>query len=196
MDKYEQKIEQLAQRVRRLEMESIPGNLPSQEICELINELDLVPATSHASELNPGLTGDRIMMILQDEGYTCRQGEDFVNVETEEGKIQVNYDRLPVISVTNGYRFEETEEGVNSIRKAAFEVTGAWDMVKAIVDPIEGHFLIYLNARHEDVASFHRNIRFYIEQVVEATKDFRQRYRDNERERMLRGYRPSSKIAS
>lgn len=196
MDKYEQKIEQLAQRIRRLEMESIPENLPAQEICDMINELDLVPVTSHASELNPGLTGDSIMSILQDEGYTCRQGEDFVNVETEEGKIQVNYDRLPVISVTNGYRFEETEEGVNSIRKAAFEVTGAWDMVKAIVDPIEGHFLIYLNARHEDVASFHRNIRFYIEQVVEATKDFRQRYRDNERERMMRGYRPSSKIAS
>lgn len=173
-------------------MESIPENLPAQEICDMINELDLVPVTSHASELNPGLTGDSIMSILQDEGYACRQGEDFVNVETEEGKIQVNYDRLPVISVTNGYRFEETEEGLNSIRKAAFEVTGAWDMVKAIVDPIEGHFLIYLYARHEDVASFHRNIRFYIEQVVEATKDFRQRYRDNERERMLKGFNTAS----
>lgn len=196
MDKYEQKIEQLAQRIRRLEMESIPENLPAQGIRDMINELDLVPVTSHAPELNPSLTGDSIMSILQDEGYTCRQGEDFVNVETEEGKIQVNYDRLPMISVTNGYRFEETDEGVNSIRKASFEVTGAWDMVKAIVDPVEGHFLIYLNARHEDVASFHRNIRFYIEQVVEATKDFRQRYRDNERERMLRGYKPSSKLAS
>ena len=48
MDKYEQKIEQLAQRIRRLEMESIPENLPAQEICDMINELDLVPVTSHA----------------------------------------------------------------------------------------------------------------------------------------------------
>ena len=196
MDKYEQKLEQLAQRIRRLEMESIPANLPSREICEMINELDLEPVTSYTTELNSGLAGDRIMSILQDEGYTCRQGEDFVSVETEEGKIQVNYDRLPIISITNGYRFEETEEGVKSIRKAAFEVTGAWDMVKMIVDPVESHFLIYLNARHEDAASFHKNIRFYIEQVVEATKDFRERYHDHERERMLRVYKPSSKIAS
>ena len=69
-------------------------------------------------------------------------------------------------------------------------------MVKAMVDPAEGHLIIYLNAKHDDTKSFHQNIRFYIEQVVEASKDFKERYRDNERERMLRGYRPSSKIAS
>ena len=117
-------------------------------------------------------------------------------METEDGKVYVNYDRLPIISITNGYRFEETEEGVNSIRRAAYEVTGAWDMVKAIVDPAEGHLLIYLNARHEDVASFHQNIRFYIEQVVEATKELKERYHNYERDRMLRGYKPSSKYAS
>ena len=196
MDKIEQKIEQLTQRVRRLEMESLPASLPVQEVRDLMDDLDLEPAPFHCGELNTSLRGEDILAVLQETGYSCRQGEDFVCVETEDGKVYVNYDRLPIISITNGYRFEETEEGVNSIRRAAYEVTGAWDMVKAIVDPVEGHLLIYLNARHEDVASFHQNIRFYIEQVVEATKELKERYHNYERDRMLRGYKPSSKYAS
>ena len=196
MDKIEQKIEQLTQRVRRLEMESLPASLPVQEVRDLMDDLDLEPAPFHCGELNTPLRDEDILAVLQETGYSCRQGEDFVCVETEDGKVYVNYDRLPIISITNGYRFEETEEGVNSIRRAAYEVTGAWDMVKAIVDPAEGHLLIYLNARHEDVASFHQNIRFYIEQVVEATKELKERYHNYERDRMLRGYKPSSKYAS
>ena len=196
MDKIEQKIEQLTQRVRRLEMESLPASLPVQEVRDLMDDLDLEPAPFHCGELNTSLRDEDILALLQENGYSCHQGEDFVCVETEDGKVYVNYDRLPIISITNGYRFEETEEGVNSIRRAAYEVTGAWDMVKAIVDPSEGHLLIYLNARHEDVASFHQNIRFYIEQVVEATKELKERYHNYERDRMLRGYKPSSKYAS
>ena len=196
MDKYEQKIEQLAQRIRRLEMESLPAALPVQDVREMIEELDLVPVSSCEVEHSQILTGEAIMTILETLGYTCRLGEDFVNVETEDGNIQVNFDRLPIVSITNGYRFEETPEGVNSIRQAAYEVSGYWDMVKAIVDPTEGHLLIYLNARHEDKASFQRNIHFYIEQVVGATKDLKERYHNYERERMFRGLKSSSKIAS
>ena len=196
MDKYELKIEQLAQRIRRLEMESLPAAMPVQEVRDMIEELDLVPVSSREVFHSQTLTGKAIMTTLETLGYTCRLGEDFVNVDTEDGKIQVNFDRLPIVSITNGYRFEETEEGVNSIQRAAYEVSGAWDMVKAIVDPAEGHLLIYLNARHEDVASFHQNIRFYIEQIVEATEDLKERYHNYERERMLCGYKPSSKYAS
>ncbi len=193
MDKIEQKIEQLTQRVRRLEMESLPASLPVQEVRDLMDDLDLEPSPFHCEEMNSSLRGEDIFAALQETGYSCRQGEDFVCVETEEGKIYVNYDRLPIISITNGYRFEETEEGVNSIRRAAYEVTGAWDMVKAIVDPVEGHLLIYLNARHVDVASFHQNIQFYIEQVVEASKDLKERYHDHERDRILKGFHTSPK---
>lgn len=196
MDKYELKIEQLAQRIRRLEMESLPAAMPVQEVRDMIEELDLVPVSSREVFHSQTLTGEAIMTTLETLGYTCRLGEDFVNVDTEDGKIQVNFDRLPIVSITNGYRFEETEEGVNSIQRAAYEVSGAWDMVKAIVDPAEGHLLIYLNARHEDVASFHQNIRFYIEQIVEATEDLKERYHNYERERMLCGYKSSSKYAS
>ena len=196
MDKYEQKIEQLAQRIRRLEMESLPASLPVQDVREMIEELDLVPVPYCEVEHSQILTGKVIMTILETLGYTCRLGEDFVNVDTEEGKIQVNFDRLPIVSITNGYRFEETPEGVNSIRQAALEVSGYWDMVKAIADPVEGYLLIYLNARHEDKASFQRNIHFYIEQVVGATKDIKERYLIHERERMFRGFQPSSKMTS
>lgn len=196
MDKYELKIEQLAQRIRRLEIESLPAAMPVQEVRDMIEELDLVPVSSREVFHSQTLTGEAIMTTFETLGYTCRLGEDFVNVDTEDGKIQVNFDRLPIVSITNGYRFEETEEGVNSIQRAAYEVSGAWDMVKTIVDPAEGHLLIYLNARHEDVASFHQNIRFYIEQIAEATKDLKERYHNYERERMLCGYKPSSKYAS
>lgn len=196
MDKYEQKIEQLAQRIRRLEMESLPASLPVQDVRGMIEELDLVPVPSCKVEHSRILTGEAIMTILETLEYTCRLGEDFVNVDTEDGKIQVNFDRLPIVSITNGYRFKETPEGVNSIRQAAYEVSGYWDMVKAIVDPAEGHLLIYLNARHEDKASFQRNIHFYIEQIVGATKDIKERYHNHERERMFRGFKSSSRIAS
>lgn len=196
MDKIEQKIEQLTQRVRRLEMESLPASLPVQEVRELMDDLELEPTPFHCVGINTSLRGEDILTVLQESGYSCRQGEDFVCVETEDGKVYVNYDRLPIISITNGYRFEETKEGVNSIQRAAYEVSGAWDMVKAIVDPVEGHLLIYLNARHEDVASFHQNIQFYIEQIIEATKDLKERYHNYERDRMLCGYKPSSKYVS
>ena len=163
------------------------------EVREMIEELDLVPAPFSTVENPQKLTGEDMMTILEALGYTCRLGEDFVNVETEDGKIQVNFDSLPMVSITNGYRFDETPEGVNSIRQAAFEVTSYWDMVKALVDPAEGHLLIYLNARHEDIASFQRNIQFYIEQVLGASKDLKERYRDYERDRMLKGFKPSPK---
>ena len=192
MDKYEQKIEQLAQRIRRLEMESLPASM-SVEVREMIEELDLVPAPFSTVENPQKLTGEDMLIILEALGYTCRLGEDFVNVETEVGMIQVNFDRLPIVSITNGYRFDETPEGVYSIRQAALEVTSYWDMAKALVDPAEGHLLIYLNARHEDIASFQRNIQFYIEQVLGASKDLKERYRDYERDRMLKGFKPSPK---
>ena len=177
-------------------MESLPASLPVQEVRSLMDDMDLEPTPFYCAESSTSLRGGDILAVLQECGYSCRQGADSVCVETEEGEIYVNYDSLPMISITNGYHFEETEEGVNSIRCAASEVTGAWDMVKAVVDPVDRHLLIYLNARHDDVASFHRNIRFYIEQVVEATKDLKERYHNYERDRILCGYKPSSKYAS
>ena len=173
-------------------MESLPAAMPVQEVREMIEELDLVPVSYSAANYPQRLTGDDMLTILEALGYTCRLGEDFVNVETEGGKIQVNFDSLPMISITNGYRFDETSEGVNSIRQAAFEVTSYWDMVKALIDPTEGHLLISLDARHEDISSFQQNIQFYIKQVLGASKDLKERYRDYERERMLKGVITSS----
>ena len=193
MDKYEQKIELLAQRIRRLEMESLPAVMPVQEVRELIDDLDLVPMPSTAAEHSAKLTGEAMMSVLESQGYTCRLGEDFVSVDTEEGKIQVNFDRLPLVSVTNGYRFDETPECVTSLREAAHEVIGYWDMVKALVDSAEGHLLIFLDARHEDVSSFQRNIRFYIDQVLGASRYLKDRYHEHERDRMLKGFMTSTK---
>ena len=189
MDKYEQKIAQLAQRIRRLEIESLQTVMPDKDVCEMIEDLDLVPITSGFEEHPQKLNGEAMKVILRDHGYSCRWGEDFVNLETEEGKIQVNFDSLPMVSITNGYLFDETPESVTSMRKAAFEVTGYWDMVKVLVDPTEGHLLIYLNARHEDVVSFSSNIKFYIDQVLGASKDLKERYRDLERNRILECFR-------
>lgn len=189
MDKYEQKIAQLSQRIRRLEIESLQTVMPDKEIRNMIEDLDLVPMPFRSADNPPKLTGEVMMDIIEDLGYSCRWGEDFVNVETGEGRIQVNFDSLPMVSITNGYLFDETPESVTSMRKAAFEVTGYWDMVKVLVDPTEGHLLIYLNARHEDVVSFSSNIKFYIDQVLGASKDLKERYRDLERNRILECFR-------
>ncbi len=77
------------------------------------------------------------------------------------------------------------------LRQAANEVTKSWDMVKAFMDPEERLVLIFLDARHEDVISFKRNIQYYIEQVVSATKDLKNRYNNHERDRMLLGLKIS-----
>ena len=58
------------------------------------------------------LKGEDIMTVLRELGYTCRKGDDFICVETEEGKISVIYDRLPIISVTKGYLFDETDDAL------------------------------------------------------------------------------------
>ena len=61
MDKYELKIEQLAQRIRRLEMESLPAAMPVQEVRDMIEELDLVPVSSREVFHSQTLTGEAIM---------------------------------------------------------------------------------------------------------------------------------------
>ena len=183
MDNYKQQIEHLFQRVRRLEAEVLPKNY-SSDIQAMMNDFDLIPVCDQDSK---SLTAESVEIILHKLGYDCRRGEDFfrIYINEEEGHIQLNTDRLPIISITNGFCFDETEEGAQSIRNAAYEITGYWDMVKALVDSSEGHLLIYLNARHEDVLSFQKNIKYYIDQIVGASQDLRERYKAYEQDRML-----------
>ena len=193
MDKYEYQIEQLAQRVRRLEAESLSGD-ESGEVHALMEELDLIPAYGQDTDASSRmLHGETVVAILKDLDFACKTVDDFVLIETEEGKIEINYSRLPIVTVADRYRFNENEEGIKSMVEAADDINRYWDMVKVIVDEQEDQLLFYLDARHEDEVSFRQNIRYYIEQILGAVNDFRERKKGFERDRMLRRYLTSSK---
>ena len=197
MNKYEYQIEQLAQRVRRLEADSLSGD-ESREVQALMEDLDLIPVYGQdAGYSSHKLHGETVVAILKDLDFVCKTIDDFVLIETEEGKIEINYSRLPIVSVADRYRFNENEEGIKSMVDAANDINRYWDMVKVIVDEQEEQLLFYLDARHEDVASFRQSIRYYIEQILGAVKEFRERRNDYERDRVLRKYMSASKqIAS
>lgn len=193
MDKYEYQIEQLAQRVRRLEADSLSGD-ESREVQALMEDLDLIPASGQdAGSSSHKLHGETVVAILKDLDFACKTIDDFVLIETEEGKIEINYSRLPIVTVADRYRFNENEEGIKSMVDAANDINRYWDMVKVIVDEQEEQLLFYLDARHEDAASFRQSIQYYIEQILGAVKDFRERRNDYERDRVLRRYLTSSK---
>ena len=193
MDKYEYQIEQLAQRVRRLEAESLSRD-ESGEVHALMEELDLIPAYGQDTDASSRmLHGETVVAILKDLDFACKTVDDFVLIETEEGKIEINYSRLPLVTVADRYRFNENEEGIKSMVEAADDINRYWDMVKVIVDEQEDQLLFYLDARHEDEVSFRRNIRYYIEQILGAVNDFRERKKGFERDRVLRRYLTSSK---
>lgn len=188
MDKNEQQIEHLAQRVRSLEMECQSEGL-SPEIRSIVEDFDLVPVSDRVSTQTK-LTGEIIRQILENMGYNCKQGQDYVLVETDDGeRIQITYSRLPIISVTNGFVIEESEESLKGLRNAAFQITDNWDMVKAAIDDEEKHLAVYLHARHIDAASFEENICFYIEYIIAATDNLRELHRDYERDRILGGFK-------
>ena len=193
MDKYEYQIEQLAQRVRRLEAESLSRD-ESGEVHALMEELDLIPAYGQDTDASSRmLHGETVVAILKDLDFACKTVDDFVLIETEEGKIEINYSRLPLVTVADRYRFIENEEGIKSMVEAADDINRYWDMVKVIVDEQEDQLLFYLDARHEDEVSFRQNIRYYIEQILGAVNDFRERKKGFERDRVLRRYLTSSK---
>lgn len=193
MDKYEYQIEQLAQRVRRLEAESLSRD-ESGEVHALMEELDLIPAYGQDTDASSRmLHGETVVAILKDLDFACKTVDDFVLIETEEGKIEINYSRLPIVTVADRYRFNENEEGIKSMVEAADDINRYWDMVKVIVDEQEDQLLFYLDARHEDEVSFRQNIRYYIEQILGAVNDFRERKKGFERDRVLRRYLTSSK---
>ena len=193
MDKYEYQIEQLAQRVRRLEAESLSRD-ESGEVHALMEELDLIPAYGQDTDASSRmLHGETVVAILKDLDFACKTVDDFVLIETEEGKIEINYSRLPIVTVADRYRFNENEEGIKSMVEAADDINRYWDMVKVIVDEQEDQLLFYLDARHEDEVSFRQNIRYYIEQILGAVNDFRERRNDYERDRVIRRYLTSSK---
>ena len=193
MDKYEYQIEQLAQRVRRLEAESLSRD-ESGEVHALMEELDLIPAYGQDTDASSRmLHGETVVAILKDLDFACKTVDDFVLIETEEGKIEINYSRLPIVTVADRYRFNENEEGIKSMVEAVDDINRYWDMVKVIVDEQEDQLLFYLDARHEDEVSFRQNIRYYIEQILGAVNDFRERKKGFERDRVLRRYLTSSK---
>lgn len=193
MDKYDYQIEQLAQRVRRLEAESLSRD-ESGEVHALMEELDLIPAYGQDTDASSRmLHGETVVAILKDLDFACKTVDDFVLIETEEGKIEINYSRLPIVTVADRYRFNENEEGIKSMVEAADDINRYWDMVKVIVDEQEDQLLFYLDARHEDEVSFRQNIRYYIEQILGAVNDFRERKKGFERDRVLRRYLTSSK---
>ena len=193
MDKYEYQIEQLAQRVRRLEADSLSGD-ESREVQALMEDLDLIPASGQdAGSSSHKLHGETVVAILKDLDFACKTIDDFVLIETEEGKIEINYSRLPIVTVADRYRFNENEEGIKSMVDAANDINRYWDMVKVMVDEQEEQLLFYLDARHEDASSFRQSIQYYIEQILGAVKDFRERRNDYERDRVLRRYLTSSK---
>ena len=193
MDKYEYQIEQLAKRVRRLEEESLPDGL-SDEVKALMDDLELVPSIG-SDKVYPlqKLNGNVIAAILEELGYSCKMGEDFVMIETELGRLEVSFRQIPIITITNGYILNESEEGMKSLRRAAADITMYWDMVKAVVDSEGEHLMIFIDARHEEVVSFRQSVRYYIEQIISATKDFKERYHNYERDRWIAGLKVSPK---
>ena len=193
MEKLERQIEQLSQRIRRLEAERLPAGL-SDEAHSLIEEFGLVPVSEHDSQI---LDGDVVFDIVEDLGYTCSKGTDFVLIDTDGCKIEIVYDRLPVITVINWYVLDEADDGLESLVQAAKEINHNWDMVKVELLSDNKRLMIYLDARHPGADSFRKNIRYYIDQIVGATEDLRNRYHEYERDQILKGYlRSSNQIAS
>lgn len=182
MDQYQNEIEQLAQRIRNLEMDRIPECMPG-EVRSMVDEMDLIPV----SVLEPGRLDERMIMpILEEMGYKCQAGLDFVMVETEEKeRIQITYGRLPIISVIISFRLNETEESMECLRKAVLLLISTCDMIKAAISEDEKQLAIYLHARHTDVSSFKENIRYYIDSICAAADSLRESHREYYRDRML-----------
>ena len=186
MDKNDLRIEQLSRRLKRLEMDHVLDDLP-ESVSALVDDLGLVPVSKEKTPCSAPLTGEGIRSILEELGYICRQGDIYTEIISEKVKVTVFFDQLPLITLSAGYRLNETEEGLKSVKQAAEDVTKRWDMVKALFDPEGPSVLVNLKARHHDQLSFEQNIRFYIDQVVAATEGLMDRYRFYEKERWLKG---------
>ncbi len=63
MDKYEYQIEQLAQRVRRLEADSLSGD-ESREAQALMEDLDLIPASGQDAGFYEFLSSHQASLIM------------------------------------------------------------------------------------------------------------------------------------
>lgn len=164
------------------------------EARSLIDDFGLVPVNGHDGQI---LDNDIIFDIVEDLGYTCRKEADFVLIDTDGCKIEIVCDRLPVLTVINWYILDETADGLENLIQAAKEINHNWDMVKVELLSDNKRLMIYLDARHQDSDSFRKNISYYIEQIVGATEDLRNRYHEYEREQILKGYlRSSNQIAS
>ena len=178
MTEYDEQRERLAQMIKSFESQILPDNLP-EDIKVLIGDMKLIPGNdSKEDEVFDKLTGDRICSVIGELGYDEIYKEDeMLMVKSEAGPIKICFNRLPLIYISNENLSLEREDGRDSMCKATADVSLFWPMVKAVVDPgEEGYIVIYLEARHEDEASFRHNIPFYLYQIIQATKELQERY--------------------
>ena len=194
MTEYDEQRERLAQMIKPFKSQILPDDLP-EDVKILIEDMKLIPGSdSKEDEAFDKLTGDRICSVVGELGYDEIYKEDeMLIVKSEAGPIKICYNRLPMIYISNDNLSLESEEGRDSMCKAAADVSLFWPMVKAVVDPgEEGYIIIYLEARHEDAVSFRKNIQFYLYQVEQATKELHERYNEYEAFRIHPRHRGSA----
>ena len=181
MTEYDEQRERLAQMIKPFESQIFPDNLP-EDVKKLISEMKLLPSSdSKEEEAFDKLTGDRLCFVIGELGYDekYKEGEMLV-VKSEVGPIKICYNSLPMIYISNDNLSLERVEGLDSMNKAAADVTLFWSMVKVVVDPNEHFIVIWLEARHEDEASFRQNFPFYLYQIIHATQELQERYNEYE----------------
>ena len=180
LTEYDEKKQKREERIRRFQSEPLPDGLPD-DVKALIDDLSLLPGSEvQEDKIVNQLTTDKILQIIKDCGEECMLKNNLIWIQTEVGPVTVGYEDLPMIYISSEDICLESEEQLESMNKAAEEVTLFWSMVKIIVDQ-DGLFTVnFLEARHEDEASFRQNFPFYLYQIVHATKELHERYNEYE----------------
>ena len=149
------------------------------KICDEINSL------TEDLELVPTLTADTLVSVLEKIWDISIKEEGHVVIETEGGRVLVYYDRLPLITIRTGLNVDESEEAVQSLRQAAYEMNRSAVMVKVFLEPEDDTLLFDIDAMHQDTSSFRQNILDYVDLLFKVKKATIDRFEQYEQERLL-----------
>ena len=166
--------------IKQFRSEQLPESV-SDDVKGLINDLSLLPGSKvQEDEVANKLTADKIPTIIKECGEECVCEGDLITIQTRVGKVIISYQELPMIYICNDNLSLDNAEQLESMNKAAADVTLFQSMVKVVVDQDGLFIIIFLDARHEDELSFRRNFPFYLHQIIQATKELQERYNEYE----------------
>ena len=180
MTEYDELKRKRDETIRRFRSEPLRESV-SDDVKGLINDLSLLPGSKvQEDEVANKLTMDKIPQIIKECGEECVCENEMVKIRTEVGTVKVSYRDLPMIYICNDDLSLDNAEQLESMNKAAADVTLFQSMVKVVVDQDGLFIIIFLEARHEDETSFRHNIPFYLYQIIQATKELQERYNEYE----------------